>query len=233
MIDARSEVIGLATLYLGDSRAIVPSLPRPAALVTDPPYGQRYRHSGHGAGVSNQRGSRSFTRWNVAVAGDAEPFDPSPWLDVAPIVVLWGAHRFASRLPDGAWLVWDKVPTGKHRKQGDGEAAWINRAPGALRIFRHLWDGVCVDDRDDLDGGRKHPMQKPVALMSWCLAEAQVPEGGVILDPYMGSGSTGVAAVQARLPFIGIEIDPAHFATACHRIAQAQRQGDLLRDAAD
>jgi site-specific DNA-methyltransferase (adenine-specific) len=227
------ETIGLATLYLGDCREIAPTLPRPAALISDPPYGQNYRWHGGGGGIANRAGSRAFKRWKVSVSGDAEPFDPSRWLHAADIVLLWGAHRFASRLPDGAWLVWDKVPTGKRRSQSDGEAAWINRAPGPLRIFRHLWDGVCVADRADLKDGRVHPMQKPVAVMAWCLTEAKVPEGGLILDPYMGSGSTGVAAVQARLPFVGIETEETYFETACRRIAEAQRQSDLFRDAAD
>jgi site-specific DNA-methyltransferase (adenine-specific)/modification methylase len=224
------ERIGLATLYLGDCREIAPTLARPAAVISDPPYGQNY-----GSAV------RRFSRWNdahlarevemlPAIAGDDEPFQPAPWLDAAPILLLWGAHKFHQRLPDGMWLVWDKVPTGKERTQGDGEAAWINR-PGAMRILRHLWDGICVDDRSDIEDGRLHPMQKPVAVMSWSITQARVPAGGVILDPYMGSGSTGVAAVQMRHPFVGIEIEPRYFDIACRRIEEAQRQGDMFRDA--
>jgi len=226
----RVERIGLATLYLGDCREIAPTLARPAAVISDPPYGQNY-----GSAV------RRFSRWNdahlarevemlPAIAGDDEPFQPAPWLDAAPILLLWGAHKFHQRLPDGMWLVWDKVPTGKERTQGDGEAAWINR-PGAMRILRHLWDGICVDDRSDIEDGRLHPMQKPVAVMSWSITQARVPAGGVILDPYMGSGSTGVAAVQMRHPFVGIEIEPRYFDIACRRIEEAQRQGDMFRDA--
>ena len=76
-----------------------------------------------------------------------------------------------------------------------------------------------------------HPTQKPVALMRWCIERAKVSPGGIILDPYMGSGSTGVASVQMRHPFVGIEIDPGYFDTACRRIEAATKQTDLFRDA--
>lgn len=140
-------------------------------------------------------------------------------------VILWGAHRFHDKLPPGTWLVWDKVPNGKVRTQGDGEAAWKNDAqPRALRIIRHLWDGVCVDDRSDLAEGRVHPMQKPVDVMAWCVAMTEGP----VLDPYMGSGSTGVACARLGRPFVGIEIEPRYFDVACRRIAEAQRQPDMF-----
>ena len=228
----RVEKIGLATLYLGDCREIAPGLERPAAVITDPPYGQGYK-PGKSTGTlySAPRASRKI--WQV-IAGDAEPFDPSPWIGCADVVLLWGAHKFADRLPPGQWLIWDKVPTGKVRHQGDGEAAWVNR-DAAMRIYRLLWDGVCVGShaRQEVTAGqsREHPTQKPVALMRWCIERAKVPPGGVTLDPYMGSGSTGVAAMQMRHPFIGIEIEPRYFDVACRRIEEAQRQGDMFRDA--
>jgi len=86
-------------------------------------------------------------------------------------------------------------------------------------------------DFTNRERGKEHPTQKPVPLMRWCIHQARVPPGGVILDPYMGSGSTGVAAVQMRHPFIGIEIEPRYFDIACRRIEEAQRQGDMFRDA--
>jgi site-specific DNA-methyltransferase (adenine-specific) len=228
----RVEKIGLATLYLGDCREIAPGLERPAAVISDPPYGQAYK-PGKSTGTlySAPRANRKI--WQV-IAGDAELFDPSPWIGCADIVLFWGAHKFADRLLPGQWLIWDKVPTGKVRDQGDGEAAWVNR-DAAMRIYRLLWDGVCVGSqaRQEVTAGqsRVHPTQKPVALMRWCIEQAKVPPGGVILDPYMGSGSTGVAAMQMRHPFIGIEIEPRYFDIACRRIEEAQRQGDMFRDA--
>ena len=142
-------IIGNATLYLGDCLEILPALGKVDCLITDPPY------------VAGIQGQHRFTRAaradNAVLAAQRQDADgssessvprtftvtmrlsdPAPWLDVAPLVVLWGAHKFADRLPPGGWLVWDKVPTGKIRNQGDGEAAWINRDQ-PMRIFRLLW----------------------------------------------------------------------------------------------
>jgi DNA modification methylase len=240
----RREVIGLATLYLGDCREIASGLPRPAAVISDPPYGQKLKANvtggGGGATLSGGRPQRQLKNY-PAIYGDDVAFDAALWLSFADVVLLWGAHRFAHSLPPGQWLVWDKLPNGKVKDQGCGEAAWINR-DGVMRICRLLYDGLvvshqCVEEiywnRHNNVGGceRLHPTQKPVALMRWCIDQAKVPPGGTILDSYMGSGSTGVAAVQMRHPFIGIEIEPRYFDIACQRIEQAQRQGDLLRDA--
>ena len=113
--------IGLATLYLGDNRAIVPTLPRPAALISDPPYGQKIK--------ANVHVNKSLNRYATdypPIKGDDQPFDPRPWLEVSDIIILWGAHRFAHSLPPVSWLIWDKrKPPGL--SQGDGEAAALLR----------------------------------------------------------------------------------------------------------
>jgi site-specific DNA-methyltransferase (adenine-specific) len=230
-------VIGDARLYLGDCMEILPTLGKVDAVITDPPYGQNHKVNTFEAGgtrinpVIQRGGSVSVVRANYYpdIHGDDRPFDPTPWLDLAPVVLLWGAHKFADRLPAGQWLVWDKVPTGKVRSQGDGEAAWINRE-GALRIFRLLWDGLCVGEgaRHEVTSGqqRYHPTQKPEVLMRWCIEQAGRPES--ILDPYMGAGSTGVAATQMGLSFIGCEIEPRYFDIACRRIQQAYDQRPLF-----
>ena len=250
----RVEQIGNATLYLGDCRSILPTLQRPAAIIGDPPYGQRQNTNVVGKGgirtygdlgarggqrVQKARATGALhsigltTVWPDAIAGDDEDFDPAPWLQAADRVLLWGAHKFHTRLPDGSWLVGDKVPTGKVRDQGDGEAAWINDdPPRPLRIYRLLWDGVCVGSaaRHEVTAGqsRVHPTQKPVALMRWCIQQARVPAGGVILDPFAGSGSTGVAALEMGYPFIGIELEPLYFETMCRRVREAQIQPDMF-----
>lgn len=150
---SRVEHIGAATLYLGDAREIVPSLPPVAAVITDPPYGQGQKvNTFHAGGTREhaavQRNGRTLmVRPNVhaEIDGDDEPFDPRYLLDIAPAALIWGSHKFGHRLPAGRTLVWDKVPTGKSRSQGDGETAWTNVNPTApLRIFRLLWDGLCV-----------------------------------------------------------------------------------------
>lgn len=260
----RVERIGNATLYLGDCLEVVRDLlvemwdslePHSDrtwlfdAVITDPPYGQRQNTNVEGKG-----GSRAYsihdkrrkaagglhstgiaTRFPDAIVGDDKPFDPEPWLDVSPIVLMWGAHKFYNRLPHGGgWLVWDKVPTGKIRDQGDGEAAWINRDQ-PMRIFRLLWDGVCVgsEARHEVTAGQRrvHPTQKPEALMRWCIQQADPKVGAknqTIFDPYMGAGSTGVAAMQLGREFIGCEIELQYFDEACTRIENAQRQERLF-----
>jgi site-specific DNA-methyltransferase (adenine-specific)/modification methylase len=112
---------------------LLPSLGRVDAVVTDPPYGQSYKVNTFYAGGTRDRvvvqrnGKMLKVRPNIymPIVGDDVLFDPTPWLSIADEVLLWGAHKFADRLPPGGWLVWDKVPTGKLRDQGDGEAAWI------------------------------------------------------------------------------------------------------------
>lgn len=236
------EVIGKATLYLGDCRDILPSLPPIAAIITDPPYGQSYKVNTFYKGGSResaviQRNGKTLNvmpNLHAEIDGDEEPFDPAHLLGIAPAVLMWGAHKFGHRLPKGRTLVWDKTPTGKLRDQGDGETAWTNVNPdGPLRIFRLLWDGLCVGTgaRHEVTAGQKrlHPMQKPEILMRWCIEQVGMPRR--IADPYMGSGSTGVAAFQAGCDaFFGIESVPEYFSTACRRIEDAQRQQSLFRN---
>lgn len=235
-----SEVVrfldGRVTLYRGDCRDVLPTLGKVDAVVTDPPYGQDYKVNTFYAGgtrentVVQRNGKTLIVSPTIyePIIGDKEPFDPSPLLGLAPEILIFGAHKFADRLPAGGWLVWDKVPTGKVRDQGDGEAAWINRDQ-PMRIFRLLWDGLSVGTgaRHEVTAGQKrlHPSQKPELLMSWCLGFIR---GETILDPYMGAGATGVAAVRRGKRFIGIEIVPKYFDIACRRIEAATRQPDLF-----
>ena len=130
---------------------------------------------------------------------------------------------------------WRRVPNGKERPHGDGEAAWINR-PGAMRIFRHLWDGLCVAAFSEENArqpgtsakiARVHPTQKPIALMRWCI-EFLPADTDLILDPFMGSGTTLVACQRMGRHGTGIELDPDYFDTACRRVDEAARQPDLL-----
>jgi len=222
----RVEQIGLATLYLGDCREIAPTLERPAAVISDPPYGMRWdtnakRFSGGAESSQAQRGQGKD--WGAPVVGDDAAFDPAPWL-AADAVVLWGANHYAAALPIGTTLVWIKRLEGAFGSfLSDAEIAWKKGGHGVY-CWRDL--SLMAETRD-----RAHPTQKPVPLMRWCIEQAKVPPGGVILDPYMGSGSTGGAAVEMRHPFVGVEIDPGYFDTACRRIEAAQRQGDLFRDA--
>lgn len=242
----RKEIIGNATLYLGRCEDVLPSIQRPDAIVSDPPYGQNAKLNTIYAGGTRstmvmQRGGKSLrltaNEWPETLIGDDVPFDPSHLMDAADRVLLWGAHKFGDRLPRGRWLAWDKVPNGKVRCQGDGELAWTNVEPDApLRIYRLLWDGLCVGTgaRHEVTAGQKrvHPTQKPEILMRWSLQQVGITSGMTVCDPYAGAGSTGLAALDAGCSFIGVEADPAFFPTMCQRIEEAQRQGKLFGDAA-
>lgn len=216
----RREVIGDAVLYLARCEDMLHEIPRDVAVVTDPPYGIRFSHGGGGG---NWGRSTAFS--GVSIAGDDQPFDPAPWLTYSQ-TILWGANHYASRLPDAAsWLVWDKRDGSTSNDQADCELAWSNLR-GPARLFHHLWQGMFKASERGVR--RVHPMQKPVALLEWCVEKVQ----GTILDPFVGSGTTGVACVNLRRPFIGIEIEPKYFDIACRRIEQAHRQRDLFVHAA-
>ena len=171
-----------------------------------------------------QDASRDF----APVYGDDKPFDPAPWLLIAPVCILWGANHYSGRLPGTPhWLVWDKREGTGSDDNADCEIAWTNLR-GPARMHRQLWRGICRRGEENISGGawRVHPTQKPIELMRWCIAQAGNPE--MILDPYMGAGSTGVAAMQAGRKFIGIEIERKYFDIACERIENAQRQERLF-----
>lgn len=206
---SRVEVIGDATLYLGDCRDILPTLPKVDACITDPPYGI-------GAG------RMSLGKWRTASMekGDWDSVAPdlSPVLALGVPSIVWGGNYF-SLPPSRAYLVWNKGAGFKGRDFAECEQAWCS-FDGNARVF----------DFDPLARGtyrdKQHPTQKPVELMEWCLTF--VREAHMILDPFMGSGTTGVACHNTGRSFIGIEREPKYFDIACRRIEDAQRQGRMF-----
>jgi site-specific DNA-methyltransferase (adenine-specific) len=221
----REEIIGDCRLLLGDCLEILPMLGPVDAVVSDVPYGINWRRGESGSRV---RGTRYPAVRHSAkpIAGDDQPFDPTPFLDFKE-VVLFGANHYHHRLPAGKWHAWDKLhgwPS--HDNNSDVEFIWQKGKPGASRIISHLWKGVQQDSEKGLS--KVHQSQKPVAVMEWCIG--LVPNAKHILDPYMGSGSTGVAAVRLGRRFTGVEIDDGHFATACRRIEAALSQPDIFID---
>jgi len=213
-----------ATLYLGDCLEILPTLEGVDALVSDPPYGIDYANP-HGRRKMPDGSWRHFDG-GKKIIGDDQDFNPAPLLNF-PIVVLWGANHYAHRLThNGKWLVWDKrcqvIPP---RNQADCEMAWVSKY-GAARVLYHMWDGMVRDSERDTP--RVHPTQKPVVVMGWCMDQAQVPEGATVCDPYMGSGTTGVACLRTNRNFVGIEKEPEHFKAALARLEAECNQGVLL-----
>lgn len=215
----RREVIGAATLYLGDCREVLPLLGKVDAVVTDPPYGinvntNSKRFSG---GVRTAAKRRIGVDYGAPIFGDASPFDPS-FLLAAEDAIIWGWNNFASSLPRGAALVWIKTADAAFGTfLSDAEIAWFSRGHGVY-CFRDLTNKAEAKYR-------VHPTQKPVPLMKWCVQKVR---GKTIVDPFMGSGTTGVACAKLGRRFIGIEIEPRYFDIACRRIEEAQRQSDLF-----
>lgn len=202
---SRVEVIGNATLYLGDCREILPTLPKVDAVITDPPYGISANKMTLG------KGKKDFSR-----GGDWDDGRPDiSWIpDFARWFCIWGGNYFADQLPiTNDILVWHKLNDG--RSFSEVELAWTN-AGKQSRIKSHHWSGE----------EKEHPTQKPVAVMDWSLSF--FPDAAVVLDPFMGSGTTGVVCATAGRSFLGIERDPAYFDIACRRLDDAYRQGRLL-----
>lgn len=202
--------IGRATLYLGDCRDILPLLGKVDAVVTDPPYGIAkvwQGGKGHGWGkADNDKELRN--EWDEATPS-AETM--AAVLAAGTEVIIWGGNYFALP-PSRCWLVWNKPE--RNFTLAEAELAWTNRD----NVVR-----VCDAPRSEPD--RAHPTQKPVKVMQFSIDKVK---GQTILDPFMGSGTTGVAAVQMGRDFIGIEREPKYFDIACKRIEEAQRQGDLF-----
>lgn len=199
------------TIYCGDNKDVVPHLGIDFdALITDPPYGIDFDtdYTRFQGGVSDKR-NRS-----KKVANDVRPFDPVPWLNYRR-VILWGANNYSNRLPPGAWLIWDKRNDGRSKDvMSDAEAAWFNNGHGVY-IFSHAWDGFV---RASEKNTNFHPTQKPAALMSWCIEKAGAR--GPILDPFMGSGPTLIAAQFLGIPIVGIEISEEYCRVAVDRLRQ-------------
>lgn len=203
-------------LWLGDNRDIMPMLGRFDAVVTDPPYGIG---ADLGAGKSAAKWA-AFTgneRWDTdaPVASVLEAI-----IAMADHAIVWGGNYFGLP-PSSCWLIWDKETAGI-TTFADCEVAWTN-LPKAMRLKRHLWSGPYQKVREE----RFHPTQKPLQIMQWCLE--QLPKGTrSVIDPYLGSGTTGVAAAKARLAFTGIEQDARFFDIACRRIEAALKEPDLF-----
>jgi DNA modification methylase len=211
-------VIGDAELWQGDCAEILNSIPFCDLVLTDPPYG-----IGESSKKQKTRGSLVYPPTDYGFY-DWDQSPPKKELLNAIIAkakhaILWGGNYFG--LPAASKiLVWDKISNGDF---SDCELAWTN-LPGAVRIFRHMWTGYLRDSERNVQ--RVHPTQKPVVLMGWCLGFA--PQAQVVFDPYMGSGTTGVACARLNKKFIGIERDQRYFDISCERISQAYMQKDLF-----
>jgi DNA modification methylase len=216
-------VIGNATLYCGDCRDVIPLLGRFDAVITDPPYGIGESSANH------KSRSTSSAKWKRPTPID---YGKSDWDDspcspeqIALIrscsekQIIFGGNYFELP-PAKCWLVWDKL--NGDNDFADCELAWTN-LDKAVRRIQFRWNGMI---RQNGERRGDHPTQKPLGVMSWCIEQAGYPE--TVLDPFMGSGTTGVACAQLGKAFTGIERERKYFDIACERIARAQAQGSLL-----
>jgi DNA modification methylase len=205
----RKEVIGDCTLYLGDCLEVLPTLGKVDALVTDPPYGIADKWQGGGKyGWQNSK-AQSVVRneW------DAKPLDREALaiiLAAADEHIIWGGNYFELP-PSRCWFVWNKPE--RNFTLAEAELAWTNRD-----------NVVRVVDAPRSEPDRFHPTQKPLAVMAFSVSKTK----GHVCDPFMGSGTTGVACVKLGRPFTGIELHEPYFDKACERIRKAYAQPDMF-----
>jgi DNA modification methylase len=205
------EKIGNATLYLGDCAEILPTLDKFDAVITDPPYG-----IGMDGGNVGYKGFNNFEKLGW------DKLSPNQELLQLCIAkgkqsIFWGGNYFnlpASR----CWLIWDKGAGFKNRTYAEAELAWTS-LDANVRVFSY--DPLANGDYK----GKEHPTQKPIRLMQWCIDKV---EANTILDPFMGSGSTGVACAKMGKIFVGIEREQKYFDIACKRIELTYAQGDMF-----
>lgn len=202
--------IGDATLYCADCMDVLPILPKVDAVITDPPYGLN---------IANQ--PTMYQRANGAIKRDwdsEKAIDLDAFLALGDKQLVWGGNYYVLE-PSRGWIVWHK-PDGPP-SFSRVELAWTNQN----RLAGYFMQTISETNKERVG----HPTQKPLALMRYCVD--YMGDSGLILDPFMGSGTTGVAAIQLGRKFIGIERDEKYFEIACKRIEQACSQGQLFQAA--
>jgi len=198
-----SVTIGNATLWHGDCREIIPTLGRVDAVITDPPYGI-------GIAANPVRQKHSKSDWDNEIP-ELEVFNAL--FAISEMQIIWGGNYFPLP-PSQGFLIWDKMQP-ENFSLAMCEQAWISLQQPA-KMFR----------KSVTSYAKEHPTQKPIELMRWCIRQAKTPK--LILDPYMGSGTTGEAALDLDCIFIGIEKERNHFETAVQRIERWHQQGKLF-----
>ena len=212
---AEKVVIGNAELWHGDCREILPTLPAFDLICTDPPYG---------IGASSGVGKYGVQKWGGAADMKWDEDVPPQWLmllmlEKANDHIIFGGNYYQLP-PSRSYLVWDKGAGFKNRTFAECEFAWCSW-DGNAKVLTH--DPLARGDYK----GKEHPTQKPVAVMQWAI-QAAPNAAQTICDPFMGSGTTGVACAQLGKAFTGIERERKYFDIACERIARAQAQGQMF-----
>ena len=213
-----SVTFGPCTLIYADSEELLRSgtLPKADALISDPYYGVGSINGGGGRNPMSRNNPGNF-------AGNDQPFDARPWIEhfsKRPIALM-GADHYSATLPNGGrFFCWDKsCGMGTTANIIDAEFGWVNRR-NPRNVFRQFWMGA-TRSGEGASGKKKrlHISQKPVELMCWIIELARVGVGKTVLDPYMGSASTGIACLRTGRKFIGIEIEKRMFDIECERVS--------------
>jgi len=194
------------TIYHGDCREILPTLPKVDLVLTDPPYGIGHLWVGgfKSSGWAKSAKSKDVrNEWDKTIPAP-EVFEAI--LKAAPLVCIWGGNYFPLP-PSRGWLVWEKPE--RNFTLAEAELAWTNKD-----MVIRVWNGPRGE------AGRVHPTQKPEALMRWCVDKMKTPESATILDPFMGSGTTLRAAKDLGRKAIGIELEEKYCEIAAKRMAQ-------------
>ena len=226
-VSPRREVIGDAELWLGDCREISPTLGAVDVVITDPPYGEQTH-----AGARTKSADKVLVDFASITSSEFRD-DCLRWVAMARRWVLLTCEwKHAAKLEDaglplvrlGVWIKPNGAPQFTGDRPGTGwEAVAILHRDGKKR-----WNGGghhAVWNYPKISG--EHPTQKPLPLVQRWVADFS-DEGETIFDPFMGSGTTGVAALNLGRRFVGVEMDPIHFDTACRRIEAEARQGKLF-----
>jgi len=213
----RKEVqIGNCRLLLGDMNDVLLELGNFDLCLTDPPYG-----IGEARKDNSSRSMLAKSKDYGKSSWDDQPCSPHQLNLIKAsscYQIIFGGNYFELG-PTPCWLVWDKQ--NGENDFADCELAWTNLQKAVRRIYWR-WHGMIRKGSDV----REHPTQKPVGVMEWCLS--QVPNAKTIVDPFAGSGTTGVACVKRGLTFTGIERHEPYFEIMCDRISKAYAQPDMF-----
>jgi DNA modification methylase len=200
------------TIYNGDCSEIMPELGPVDLVLTDPPYG-----IGEAAGKNKSRGKLALPKDYGNDSWDNKRIADNIMLTVLGAgnrLIIFGGNYYSHLLkPSSCWLVWDKENTGDF---ADCELAWTN-LPQAVRKIKYRWNGMLQEPGVPKEK-RNHPTQKPLILMKWCIGQADKHgQNNIILDPFMGSGTTLVAAKELGRKAIGIELEEKYCEIAVRR----------------
>lgn len=206
-------------LHRGDCLEIMPTLPAGSidAIICDPPYGLGHCNRSDGGGVLSAKSGNKIYKRSEWDSVPAKPEAIRMILDFGVPTAIWGGNYFSLPATE-CLLIWNKCQ--RNFSLADAEICWTN-LDRATRIFDYSRGEAAQENR-------VHPTQKPIKLIRWVLEQMRLPIGATIADPYMGSGTTGIACAELGFNFIGIELDEAYFKIAQDRIESAYRKAQGL-----